>query len=77
MNKAKSIIDEWDPADLLCIYCPDDDEIYEIIKVLPNVKNVEELATVMQNIFTNFFSEQKPKWDYTQCLIIAKKILSS
>ncbi|GLC30162.1 YugE family protein [Clostridium omnivorum] len=80
MNKVKSIIDEWDPANLLCIYCPDneyDDEIHEIINALPNIQDVEELAIVIQNVFTEFFGEQRPKWDYTQCLIIAKKIFSS
>lgn len=79
INKVKNIIDDWDPADLLYIHCPPDeyeDEIEEIIKVLPNIKGIDELATAIHDIFTRYFGEEYPKWNYKQCLVIAEKILS-
>jgi len=76
----KKIIDDWDPANLLCIHCPNDeydDEIAEIVRVLPNIKNTEELAKAIQSVFTKYFGEEYHKWDHRQCLIIAEKIISS
>jgi hypothetical protein len=78
-DKIKAIIDDWDPADLLCINCPPDEyesEIEEIIKGLDNVKGVEELAIVIQDIFTSAFREEYPKWEYRQCLTIAEEIIN-
>ena len=73
----KKTINDWDPADLLCIHCPDDEydnEIDDIIKALPKIKNTEELAKAIQNIFTEYFGENYYKWEYKQCFIIADKI---
>lgn len=53
----KEVIDEWDPINLLS-HAPDDEyepEIRDIVKQLPTVESVDELALVMNEIFVKWF----------------------
>ncbi|WP_226535930.1 DUF1871 family protein [Fictibacillus halophilus] len=71
----KEVINEWDPFDLLAIHCPEDEydeEIHEIVKVLPNIKDEEELARGIEQIMSKAFDKDFKK--SKDCLMIAKKI---
>lgn len=72
----KKIIDEWDPIGLLKMGCPDDEyapEVVDIIRLLPRVKSVDELAMGIQKVFTDWFAETLVIED---CNTAAKKIWS-
>lgn len=70
----KKIIDEWDPIGLLKTGCPDDEyapEIFDIVKVLPSVESVDELARVIRQVFKDWFAEYLA---YEDCYSIAIEI---
>lgn len=72
----KELIDEWDPFNLLAIHCPDDEydeEIKDIVEVLPKVKSAGELAIEINKIMYNAFEEDFKK--SKDCLKIAERIL--
>jgi len=63
MNKyvlVKEVIDEWDPIGLLGMGCPDDEydpEIGDIVRLLSNIKSVDELAGGINKVFIKWFDE--------------------
>lgn len=73
----KKIVDEWDPMKLLAMECPDDEyhpEIEKITALLPEVKNVEELADKINQIFTFAFDKTMI---HEECMKVAERILKS
>ncbi|WP_078410766.1 DUF1871 family protein [Priestia abyssalis] len=76
----KEVIDEWDPLNLLAIHCPDDEydgEIGDIVKLLPNVKSVDELSLGIHKVFVKWFGEdflEAEKYSIQKCNPIAIKI---
>ena len=75
-SRVKEVIDEWDPFNLLAIYCPEDEydkEIKEIVEILPKVKGAVELASEINKIMYKALDEDFKKSE--DCLMIAEKIL--
>lgn len=71
----KEVIDEWVPFNLLVIHCLDDEydeEIKEIVEVLPKVKDAEVLAISINQIMYKAFDEDFKK--SKDCLMIANKL---
>ncbi|HZH61965.1 MAG TPA: DUF1871 family protein [Metabacillus sp.] len=71
----KEVIDEWDPFNILVKHCPDDEydeEIKDIVEVLPKVKDAEELAKAINQIMYKAFDKDFKK--SKDCLMIAKEI---
>jgi hypothetical protein len=76
-DRVKKIIDEWDPSNLLS-HAPDDEydlEIRKITELLPTLKNTDELAVVIQNVFNQCFGNDFFDYDYNIYLSIARKIM--
>lgn len=78
MDEIISIINEWDPINLLNI-CPTDEylpEIKQIVSVISenNKMNYIDLGKIIYDIFVNFFGEEFKK-DIDECNDIALKIL--
>ncbi len=78
----KSIIDEWDPIELLITHAPPDEydcetkEIFDTI--LKNHKiSANELTNIIFRVFTNNFGSDTFTKDVEECQEIAEKILSS
>ena len=77
MSNVKTVINTWDPIDLLS-HAPKDEyhsEIKEVEELLKSTNNVYDLAEGIYNIFLNSFGQeafQKTKYD---CILIAKKLL--
>lgn len=72
-TKLKSVIDEWDPINLFPSapsneYDIETDEIYRLIS---ENTTVEELASIIQNVFSSFFNEP---FNYERCMIVARKV---
>jgi hypothetical protein len=70
----KEVIDKWDPIGLLGLGCPDDEydpEIADIVRLLINIKSVNELAEGINEVFIKWFGE-----DLTieKCFPVALKI---
>lgn len=77
LSKVTEIINEWDPINLLH-HAPVDEyeyEINEIIKCMPNIKSVEDLAETIHKIFIKCFSSDVFKRSFDECIEIARKIL--
>jgi hypothetical protein len=71
----KEVIDEWDPFGLLAIHCPEDEydeEIKDIVEVLPKVNDVAELANEINRIMYKSFNDDFKKSE--DCLMVANKI---
>ena len=78
-DKAKAVIDEWDPIELLSIHCPSDeyDEIsMELSQILMCNVDVDFLSVEIYNLFVQAF--ETPTFDKSidECKIIAQKILN-
>ena len=72
----KSIIDNWDPIDIMS-FSPDDEyepEILEIEQLLCATNDVNELADGIYNIFRFYFNDIF-KNSESDCVIIAKSII--
>lgn len=57
-NRIAKIINQWDPANLLCCGCPNDEyemEIYKIIEALKLDIDAVSLARRIENIFEETF----------------------
>ncbi|WP_339147161.1 MULTISPECIES: DUF1871 family protein [unclassified Sutcliffiella] len=70
----KEVIDEWDPIGLLSMGCPEDEydpEIRDIVRLLCDIKSVNELAVGINKVFIKWFEE-----DLTieKCYPVALKI---
>ena len=77
-EKVAKIINDWDPIDLFP-YSPKDEyevEIDLISKLLEETTNFEHLAHNINAIFTKRFGDDVFTREYSECLNIAKKILS-
>ena len=77
INIIKTIIDEWDPIDLLS-HAPSDEyhsEIEEIEQLLKSAKDKVELSTGIYNIFIKSFGEFSFQKAKSECDAIAQKIL--
>jgi hypothetical protein len=71
----KKVIDEWDPFNLLAIHCPDDEydeEIQDIVEVLPRIKDAEEMANEINRIMFKAFDKDFKKSN--DCLMVGKRI---
>lgn len=78
MEKAKTIINEWDPIGLLG-HAPNDEYEVEIAVIREALKvglNAQELAKEIQKAFIKQFGDDVFKKSYDECLIIAKRILA-
>jgi hypothetical protein len=56
----KEVIDEWDPIGLLSLGCPDDEydpEIKDIVKLVSQIKSIDEIAVGIQEVFNKWFGE--------------------
>ena len=77
--KIESIINEWDPIDLLSFFPNDEyeDEIREVIDLLEQCNNdIYSIANGISRIFTNAFPEGIFSKDIDDCLQIAKQIVN-
>jgi len=79
MNKSivTTIINNWDPIDLLP-YAPQDEyhvEIDLIVKLMDGIKDINELAVGIYNIFIKEFGGDVFTESLDQCTDVAKKIL--
>lgn len=78
-NKIKTVIDEWDPIELLSIHCPSDeyDEIsMELSQVLICNVDIEFLEKKIYNLFVQAFGTSIFDKSMDECKIIAQKILN-
>ncbi|WP_312502280.1 DUF1871 family protein [Lacrimispora sp.] len=78
----KSIIDEWDPIELLITHAPPDEYDYETKEIFDTIQKNHKISAndLTNNIFRfftkNFGSDTFTK-DAEECQEIAEKILSS
>lgn len=75
-DKVKSVVDEWDPINLLH-HAPDDEydlEIDKIVELLPTANSINDLACIIQNVFTECFGPTF-KRNYEECFSIASKLI--
>ena len=75
----KEIINNWDPINLLS-HAPNDEykpEIEEVEFLLKSTKDISELSTGICNIFLKYFGDDIFQKSYSECTLIAKKILDS
>ena len=70
-KEVKKIIDNWDPMNLRCCFCPPDEYDREIKKIWEASKNKSDISQITQVIFNCFNEFQK----IDQCRPIAEKIL--
>jgi len=77
INALITIINEWDPADLL-FHAPDDEYLFEIEKIkdfLMSTRNHCELTLKIQNIFKKSRGNNFLKNSQIECAEVAQKIL--
>ena len=77
----KTIIDNWDPIQLLSAGAPLDEYAPEINKILKIVngrsnKNESEIARTIYSVFLSAFGRDVFLSDMEECLTIARKICS-
>lgn len=72
-KKLKSVIDVWDPIKLFPCAPSDeyDIETDEIYRLISEDTTVEELASIIQNVFSRYFNET---FNYERCMIVAQKV---
>ena len=76
MNSVKTIIDEWDPIDLLA-YAPEDEydfEIKEIEQILALQVDVDQLAVEIFRVFTEAFGTEVFKRVWKNAEILQEKL---
>lgn len=79
MDTLTSIINEWDPTNLMK-HAPDDEyelEIGMIREMLDKTDNEYDLAKGIQNIFLETCGKEFFKKSLEDCILIASKILSA
>lgn len=77
MDLVKSVIDDWDPVDLL-IYAPNDEydlEIKEIRNLLSKTDDATQLAKGIFTIFLESFGKEVFKKNEAECKKIAQLLL--
>lgn len=78
-DKVKTVIDEWDPIELLSIHCPSDeyDEIsMELSQILICNIDIELLGKEIYNIFVQAFGIPTFDENMDECKIIAQRIMN-
>lgn len=78
-DKVKTVIDEWDPIELLSIHCPSDeyDEIsMELSQILICNIDIELLGKEIYNLFVQAFGISMFDKNMDECKIIAQKIMN-
>ena len=78
-DKVKTVIDEWDPIELLSIHCPSDeyDEIsMELSQILICNIDIELLGKEIYNIFVQAFGIPTFDKNMDECKIIAQRIMN-
>jgi hypothetical protein len=78
----KSIIDEWDPIELLITHAPPDEYDYESKEIFDAIQKhnkicAEDLTNIIFRVFTNEFWGDTFTKNAEECQEIAEKILSS
>ncbi len=81
-TEIKSIIDEWDPIELLITHAPPDEYDYETKKIFDAIQKdhnicADDLTNIIFRVFTNEFGSDTFTKDAEECQEIAEKILSS
>jgi hypothetical protein len=77
-EKIAAIINEWDPVELL-IFCPPDEykqEIDMVTELWKTTKSLQTFARGIQKIFIYQFDSDIFNRDFSERLVIAKKILT-
>jgi len=77
MRFVKSVIDEWDPINLLS-HAPNNEyhsEIEEIEQLLKHVKDCDLLAEGIYHVFLKSFGEISFCKTRSECIVIAQKLL--
>jgi len=78
-DKVKTVIDEWDPIELLSIHCPPDeyDEIsMKLSQILICNVDIEFLEKEIYSLFVQAFGIPTFDKSMDECKIIAQKILN-
>lgn len=78
-DKVKTVIDEWDPIELLSIHCPPDeyDELsMELSQILICNIDIELLGEEIYNLFVQAFGISTFDKSMDECKIIAQKIMN-
>lgn len=77
-KKIKTIIDKWDPINLLA-YAPEDEydlECKEIYNLISNNMSIEFIAKTIFSVFSQSFGYDLFDKTLEECTVIAKKIIS-
>ena len=77
-EQIKTIIDDWDPVELLSIHCPSDEydaESKEIWKKIQCLENADQIGYIIFNEFTMAFGKEVFKKSMADCLVIAQMII--
>ena len=77
-NKVKTVIDNWDPIELLT-YAPKDEyalECKKIYNLITSNTSVEFIARTIFTVFAQSFGKELFNKTLKECTVIAKKILS-
>jgi len=72
----KKAIDEWDSYNLLKMGCPNDEydiESKEIANKLNCENNIQDIAYIISDIFSNSFDDPK-RFSVENCIEVANKI---
>ena len=78
MDFIKSVINEWDPIELLA-HAPEDEyhsEIEEIAEILCLTNSTTELANTIYQVFMRSFGEGVFTSNIDECKLVAQKLLS-
>lgn len=78
-EQIKVVIDNWDPIGLLEGEAPPDEYDIESRAIFEEAKGItspEDLAKIIQRVFTRFFGESLSP-SYESCLLASQKILQS
>lgn len=79
LNYIQSIINCWDPMDLL-IHAPSDEyhsEIAEIENLFNSSKDISELAEGIYQVFVRSFGANNFRKSRSECAVIAQRIISA
>ena len=78
-NRVKSVIDQWDPVDLLS-HAPEDEDEKEIIKIITSSSDIitsESLGKIILKVFLESFDEDSIECNLDECICVANKILNA
>lgn len=80
-NKVKSIINNWNPVELLAIHCPDDEYHSEIRAICRYIEEADslneiELGTQIYQTFKVYLGKEFRE-SPDSCIVIGRKIMES